>query len=153
MKLHDALLGFIIFVGGLIICYVAKDFPDQNDGKPGPWLFPVWLSLLFSLSGLILFFKNFKTLKVSPLVDMSDKVGKAGLLKILILLGLILFYVWSSEFLGFLLSMGLTMLIMMLVLRTRIYLALIVTACATLGIYLIFAKILLVPLPEGLLYF
>ena len=94
-----------------------------------------------------------KTLMVRPLIDVSDRVGAAGMVKILILLGLIIFYVLSSEFLGFLIAMGLTMLIMMLVLRTRLYLALIVTVCATLGIYLIFAKILLVPLPEGLFYF
>ncbi|MCR5536144.1 MAG: tripartite tricarboxylate transporter TctB family protein [Succinivibrio sp.] len=153
MKIHDALLGLIIFVGGLIICYVAKDFPDQNDGKPGPWLFPVVLSLLFSLSGLILFFKKFKTLKDRPLIDVQDRVGAAGMLKILVLLSLIIFYILTSEFLGFLIAMGLTMLIMMLVLRTKLYMALLVSACATLGIYLIFAKVLLVPLPEGLFYF
>lgn len=153
MKIHDALMGLIFFVIGLIICYVAKDFPDQNDGKPGPWLFPVVLSLMFSACGLILSIKGFRNRNNESLISFNKDLSFGATLKIIFVVALILFYVFAAESLGFLITMEIVILSLMLILQTKPLPAVIVSTCATVGIYLIFAKALLVPLPEGLFYF
>ena len=77
----------------------------------------------------------------------------AGLVNILFVIVLIIFYGLAVETLGFLLCMVIILLALMLMLKTSLVKALIVSVCATIVIYLIFAKGLLVPLPVGLFAF
>ena len=119
MRVHDSLIGLIIFIGG--IC------------------------------GAILFVKNFKTISASNLFVRNLSLG--GLINILIVIALIIFYGLAVETLGFLLCMEVVLLALMLMLKTTFVKALIVSVCATIVIYLIFAKGLLVPLPIGLFAF
>ncbi len=153
MRFHDCILGLVIFISGLLICSVAITFPDQNDGKPGPWLFPTVLSLIFSLTGILLFIKGARSFKEHPLVSINNNISPAGVFNIFVVVALVVFYVMASEFLGFLICMELVMLVLMLLLKTRPVVAVIASAVATLAVYFIFAKCLLVPLPEGLFYF
>lgn len=151
MRIHDSLIGLIIFIGGICICYTASSFPSQMDGSPGPALFPMVLSSLFSLCGAILFLKKFKTMSSSNLFVRN--LTMAGLVNILFVIVLIIFYGLAVETLGFLLCMVIILLALMLMLKTSLVKALIVSVCATIVIYLIFAKGLLVPLPVGLFAF
>ena len=143
MRVHDCILGLLIILSGLAICYVAIDYPDQNDGKPGPWLFPVVLSLIFAICGLILFIKGF----------FDKSISKKGVFNIFSIFVLVIFYINFSETLGFLICMEIVLLSLMLLLKTKFIKALIVSVFACITIYLIFSKGLLVPLPEGILYF
>ena len=99
----------------------------------------------------ILFVKNFKTISASNLFVRNLSLG--GLINILIVIALIIFYGLAVETLGFLLCMEVVLLALMLMLKTTFVKALIVSVCATIVIYLIFAKGLLVPLPIGLFAF
>ena len=138
MRVHDSLIGLIIFIGGICICITASSFPSQMDGSPGPALFPMVLSGLFSICGAILFVKNFKTISASNLFVRNLSLG--GLINILIVIALIIFYGLAVETLGFLLCMEVVLLALMLMLKTTFVKALIVSVCATIVIYLIFAK-------------
>ena len=151
MRVHVSLIGLIIFIGGICICITASSFPSQMDGSPGPALFPMVLSGLFSICGAVLFIKNFKTISASNLFVRNLSLG--GLINILIVIALIIFYGLAVETLGFLLCMEVVLLALMLMLKTTFVKALIVSICATIVIYLIFAKGLLVPLPVGLFAF
>ncbi len=153
MKLHDCLLGILIFVAGIIIFYVAREYPDQNDGKPGPWLFPVVLSLMFAVSGLILCLKGYLKSRHDSLISFNKELSKHGVFNIAVLILLVLFFIYASDFLGFLITMEIIILCLMFLMKTKPLPALIVSVCATVGIYLIFSKALLVPLPQGLLSF
>ena len=136
MRVHDSLIGLIIFIGGICICITASSFPSSG---------------LFSICGAILFVKNFKTISASNLFVRNLSLG--GLINILIVIALIIFYGLAVETLGFLLCMEVVLLALMLMLKTTFVKALIVSVCATIVIYLIFAKGLLVPLPIGLFAF
>ncbi len=153
MRVHDCILGLLIILSGLAICYVAIDYPDQNDGKPGPWLFPVVLSLIFAICGLILFIKGLFHFKEHPLVFFDKSISKKGVFNIFSIFVLVIFYINFSETLGFLICMEIVLLSLMLLLKTKFIKALIVSVFACITIYLIFSKGLLVPLPEGILYF
>lgn len=149
MRVHDSLIGLIIFIGGICICITSSSFPSQMDGRPGPALFPMVLSALFSICGAVLCLKNFRTLSRNNLFVRN--LSLAGLLNILLVIALIIFYGLMAETLGFIVCMELILLCLMLMLRTKLLQAVIVSACATGVIYLIFARGLLVPLPAGIL--
>lgn len=153
MRVHDFILGILIVIAGFVICSVAIEFPDQNDGKPGPWLFPVVLSLIFTGCGILLTIRGALHLREHPLFAINKNITIPGVFNIFVIIALVIFYIYFSEQLGFLITMEIVILGMMLILKTVWRKAIIVSACAVLAIYLIFAKGLLVPLPEGLFYF
>jgi putative tricarboxylic transport membrane protein len=65
----------------------------------------------------------------------------------------VLFYVYASDSLGFLLTSFCVMLVLMLLLKGKFALSALVAAGATLCIYIVFNKMLLVPLPTGFFSF
>ena len=66
---------------------------------------------------------------------------------------MVIFYIECSDYLGFLISMFIVIAVMLAMLKNKPWVILLTAPVATLVIYLIFSKGLLVPLPEGLLYF
>jgi putative tricarboxylic transport membrane protein len=153
MRLHDLLLGLVILISAVIIYSVAVTFPDQNDGKPGAWLFPGALSILFGLCGIGLMIKGALHFKERPLVTLIPGLTLQGFFKILAVCAFIIFYIECSEYLGFIITMFIVMFLMLMMLGNKLWVALVSAPLATVAIYLIFAKVLLVPLAEGLFSF
>lgn len=153
MKIHDFLLGLLIVVVSVVVFMIAKDFPDQNDGKPGAWLYPCALSILFFGCGVVLTLKSIKKLKEEPLIVFDKSLSKSGVFNICVVIACIAFYIEVSDYLGFLITMCIVLLAMFAMMRNKIIYTIIGAPLATVVIYLIFAKGLLVPLPEGLFYF
>lgn len=153
MRIHDLLLGLLIITVSTAIYFAAVDFPDQNDGKPGAWLFPCALSILFGICGLCLAIKGLIHFKEQNLFSLIPGLTAPGALRIVAVIALVCFYVLFSEDLGFLISMCAVIFVMMIIMRNRIITSLIIAPVSTVAIYLIFGKMLLVPLPEGLLGF
>ena len=149
MKLHDCLLGLIILISGASICYVATGYPDQNDGKPGPWLFPVVLSLLLCLCGVILMVRGAREFAAHKLVELDHNITATGMVRVLVLIGAVLIYMPVAEYLGFMITMGVIMAGLMIMMGTRVWLAVVVSAAAVALMYGIFVMMLGVPLPDG----
>jgi putative tricarboxylic transport membrane protein len=76
--------------------------------------------------------------------------GGRLLVNILSVLAVILFYIFLSDTLGFLALSFILLFLMMKWLRATSLWGLVMAGGVTLGIYLLFAKVLLVPLPWGL---
>ncbi len=153
MRIHDFLLGLLIMAASAAIYLTALGFPDQNDGKPGAWLFPCALSILFGICGLCLAVKGLMHFNEQKLVSLIPGLTGPGALRIAATIALVVFYILVSEFLGFLITMCIVIFVMMALMRNRLWVSVIAAPAATAAIYLIFAKLLLVPLPEGLLSF
>ena len=77
-------------------------------------------------------------------------VTLAGWLNILFVLATIVCYIFLVESIGFLIFSFAALMILMKWLRVRFLASLAMSVTVTLTIYLLFAKILLVPLPWGL---
>lgn len=71
---------------------------------------------------------------------------------VLVVLGAILFYVLAAETLGFLITMFVALLVILLTLGSRKLFAVIIAAGATLTLYMVFERFLLVQLPDGPLF-
>ncbi|HEY8504774.1 MAG TPA: tripartite tricarboxylate transporter substrate-binding protein [Gemmataceae bacterium] len=81
----------------------------------------------------------------------SPPITRAGRARIAVLIGALLFYVLAAEYLGFVPAAAAVMLVLMRALEVRWLVALAVTAGLVPAVYQLFAVVLRVPLPWGLL--
>lgn len=151
MRCNDLVLGLLAILIGTIVYIHSQSFPPMTDGHPGPGLFPSVLSGLFILAGIVLCVQGAKSR--APLFSRLPDLDGRGFANICVALLAIVFFIYASAPLGFLITSFACMLVLMLTLKARAVVALPVAAGMTLFIYLVFHKVLLVPLPRGLLYF
>lgn len=151
MRFHDALIGCVIILLGVAVLWHAQSFPSMGDGRPGPGLFPTVLSSLFILSGIVLCIQARHS--KAPLCARLPELDAKGLCNLALALASIVFFVLVSEHLGFLLTSFLCMSTLMLTLRAKVLTTVLTATGTTLFIYAVFHKLLMVPLPRGILYF
>ncbi|MDR2726420.1 MAG: tripartite tricarboxylate transporter TctB family protein [Deltaproteobacteria bacterium] len=151
MRFNDAVIGVAAIIVGLLIFIHVQSFPSQAGGRPGPALFPATLAALLMIAGVVLVVQGHRA--GGPLCQIPPELNARGVGNIMMTLGAIVFYVLVSEYLGFLLASFVVMVGMMLMLKARARIAIPVAAGTTLCIYAIFHKMLMVPLPRGLLAF
>ena len=149
MRFNDGLIGTVLILFGTAVLLYTRGFPTLEEGYPGPALFPNVLAVLFLIAGLVLLFQGVRS--KAPLIKIDRQaLGGRALLNILSVLAAVVVYIFLSETVGFLiLSCGLLFLLMTW-LRATVFWSVVMACGVTLGIYLLFAKFLLVPLPWGL---
>lgn len=151
MRVNDAVIGLCMILLGIVVFIHVQSFPTQGDGHAGPSLFPSVLGILFVVAGFVLVRQGIRS--KAPLFTRLPELDAHGIGNIALTLGAIVFYILVSEKLGFLLTSFTVMIVMMLMLKARFATALPVAIGTTLCIYAIFNKMLLVPLPRGILSF
>ena len=151
MRFNDVVIGIAAIIAGIVIFIHVQSFPSQAGGRPGPALFPAILAVLLVVIGAVLVAQGRRS--GEPLCQIPSDLDARGVGNIILTLGSIVFYVLASEFLGFLLTSFIVMVAMMLMLKARAVIAMPVAASTTLCIYAIFNKMLMVPLPRGILAF
>jgi putative tricarboxylic transport membrane protein len=118
---------------------------------PGPSLFPTVLGVLLMITGAVQIPGGIRSR--APLVAILPEFTAGGILNSAAFFLSVVFYIYASEALGFLLTSFSIMFVLMLILRAKPLPSALVSAGTTLAAYLIFNKMLLVPLPRGLFYF
>jgi len=151
MRLNDKLIGILAMVIGLAVIIRVQFYPNLADGQPGPALFPEVIGGLFIVVGLTLF-RQART-SDAPMVSRLPELTARGVGNVLFTIGAVIFYIAVSQSLGFLLTSFIIMVAMMLLLKAKLAVSIPVAMGTTVCIYAIFNKMLLVPLPRGLLYF
>jgi putative tricarboxylic transport membrane protein len=150
MRVSNTVIGLASILFAVVVILFARTFPHLETGYPGPSLFPIVLAVLFLLAGTILVVQGIrageKIWKWSP--PPSATLG--GLINIFMVWGAVLFYIYFSDFLGFQIASFILLFFLMKWLRVTTLKSLIMSGGVTLGIYLLFAKVLMVPLPWGL---
>jgi len=149
MRVSDTAIGlFLGAFGGAVILY-TRTFPAQPDGHPGPEFFPNVLAGLLIIAAITLFIQGVRKGERLSLFDPGELKGM-GLMNVILVLGAIVFYIYLSDFLGFLVTSFILLFGMAKWLGVSLRNSLIVGVGVTLGIYVLFSKLLLVPLPWGL---
>jgi putative tricarboxylic transport membrane protein len=131
------------------VIWYAKSFPKLEEGYPGPSLFPTVLAVLFIAAGVVLIFQDIRSRSNIFKFDISE-LTRAHLINIALILSAIIFYILVSDFLGFQFTSFIVLFALMKRLRVPTVWSLSMACGVTFGIYVLFAKILLVPLPWGL---
>jgi putative tricarboxylic transport membrane protein len=149
MRVSNTAIGASTIAFGIWTILYSRDFPTMEEGYPGPALFPMVLAVLFILAGIVLISQDIRSRSKILKFDVSD-LSRAHIINIGLVLGAILFYIFISDFLGFQFTSVIILVTLMKRLRVSTFWSLIMACGVTFGIYVLFAKILLVPLPWGL---
>lgn len=150
MKVSNAGIGLALIMFAGWVFYYTQSFPTLANGYPGPALFPRVLATLFLATGIVLVIQSIYRREKIRMLD-TGTLTRTGMVNILIILVAIVFYMFFSEDFGFLLISPLLLFFLMKWFKVKTILSAGVSLVITLAIYLLFAKVLLVPLPRGLL--
>lgn len=152
MRLNDAIIGMIVIIGSLLVIWEARSYPALPGVPYGPGLFPTAVAAAMILGGLLLIFKGLTNRKATGWMTLDSWAKKGRTYCTLgIIFGSLLFYIFFSEKLGFLItSWG---ILLLLLTWTRGKRHIISTMLITLGfpvvVYFMFATLLRIPLPRG----
>jgi putative tricarboxylic transport membrane protein len=169
----DLVSGTLAAAFGLAVLLYVQTFPELPGGAPGPGLFPGIIGGLLLLFGLVLVFRHVRERRVAARADGTaageepdsaepDPTAYESLLheqlptrtawlNALSVTGAVVLYLVLADVVGFAATMVLLLVGLMLRLGARPLLAVLASAGATAFLYVIFEKVLLVPLPHGIL--
>lgn len=149
MRFSDKAIGLVLVLFGMSVLTYTRTFPSLDTGHPGPGFFPNVLAGLLMIAGIGLIVQGARRGERLLKFDVTGITG-SGLINILIVFGAVLFYIYLSDFLGFQITSFILLFGLLKWLRVVTAWSLAMACGVTLGIYVLFAKMLLVPLPWGL---
>lgn len=152
MKISDTVVGAGFVVAGALIVAGTLQYPTQEGGHPGPALFPRILGTLMAALGLGLAAVGARARDATQAIAWGQLHRNTGLLNALFVLGGVLAYLLLVERLGFLITGTLLLFLLMWRLRVPPLRALVVAVAFNATVYVLFVKVLRVPLPLGLLW-
>jgi len=150
-NLGDRALGLLIAAFGIGVIYMALQLPEPMAGSHiayGPGFFPVLLGIVATIAGVALAIVR----PGIPGEEDTDGLSQAGRPRFagpaLVLLSM-LAYVYLSDLIGFIPLAAATLAILLVFGGMRLLPALVLSIVASVSIYFMFSKGLLVPLPRG----
>ena len=156
MRLNDAITGGALVIFAIAEITYARTFPSLHGQSYGPDLFPSLIGAGLIGCGVILIVRGLlhrrSTQTPQPWIEFEAlSTNKSAALNLLLVLAALVLYILLSTSIGFI-PMSLIILATLLYrLGTSLLVSLTMACIATAVIQLIFAKVLLVPLPPGLL--
>jgi len=156
VRLNDAVTGGVLVIFALAVLAYASTFPSLHGQSYGPDLFPSLISAGLIACGAILIFRGIRERasdsKKRPWVQLEALANnRSAAINFLLVLAALLLYILFSSTIGFI-PMSLIILTTLLYrLGSSFSLAVPVAIVVTALIQVVFAKLLLVPLPPGLL--
>lgn len=151
MRLNDAVSGLVLIVLAIVMIAYARTFPAFPGQRYGPDLFPVLIGLGLIGTGAALVWRGVRARHTVPWAALAPWTRRAlPLSRFLLVLGVLLFYILASDWLGFFVTSAVVLSVLLVWLGVRIPAALAVALVATVAIQLFFSRVMLVPLPRGL---
>ena len=142
----DQMSGILFLLFGIIIWIYTRNFPDLEEGYPGPALFPRLIGSGFILGGIILVITPFISSKVTDDSDEKSHFSLLNLGKLVIGLFITGLYPFIQPYLGFIGSISLIGFAIGFLLKVKPWLAALVALSCTLIVYFLFTYLLGVPL-------
>jgi putative tricarboxylic transport membrane protein len=152
MKFNDTIMGAALLALALTILQTVMQYPVIPGQNIGPGAFPGLLAGLLALCAVLLIFKGIKAKQHEAWVEVGGWVKSwYHLRNFLITVAGLVFYIYLSDRLGFLICASLVVGVMMWALKVRSKLIVPIALISSLVIHTIFYKGLRVPLPWGIL--
>ncbi len=144
----ELIISLIIFLSGGFIFGYAFTFPRmEGTNYPGPGFFPKVVGFGLMVLSFVFIVKNIKK-RAWPRVPRFKEI-KYELINVLAIIASVLFYIYVSEYLGFLVTVSIILVSLMLLLKVPWKKSFILGIGATVITYLLFNRLLSVPLPGG----
>lgn len=152
MRLNDAVFGLVLIAFAIAEIAYTRTFPTLHGQAYGPDLFPILIGVGFLITGTILTVQGLAQRAGQPLVELGAWADdRRNVVSFVLVLLALLFYIVASDWLGFIPTAFLIMLVLLKSLGSGLVASAVIAALTTLGIHALFARVLLVPLPWGLL--
>lgn len=154
MKFTDALSGVLLMLLGLFMLWQAVQFPSFGGQPYGAALLPSILAGGLILGGTLLVLRDIAARRHAgggPWLQLVPELRSGGMPALLAVLGNVLAQIWLAPRLGFIPVSAAGLLVLFLVLRLRHCVAAVLALGTSLACWWLFAGLLRVPLPRGLL--
>jgi putative tricarboxylic transport membrane protein len=152
MRINDAVFGVILIVFAIAEIAYTRTFPSLHGQAYGPDLFPIMIGVGFLITGAMLTIQGLAQRAGQALLDVGPWADdRRNVVSFALVLLSLLFYIVASDWLGFIPTSFIIMLVLLKSLGSSLIAGVVIAALATLGIQALFARVLLVPLPWGLL--
>ena len=152
MRFNDAVSGAALLALAIAILVNISTYPVIAGQSVGPAVFPGLLAILLILCALLLIRKGMVDSRAEAWVTLGDWMkSRYHLRNFLVTIACLVFYIFASEPLGFLLCGTVILAAMFWALAVRRVLILPLAVLITLVIHTVFYKGLRVPLPWGVL--
>ena len=154
MKINNAVSGIAVGLFGLAVYIQSGTFPSLGQQQIGPEVFPQVIAVGMMICAILLVIKGLKEKKATGerWVELPEWAYEPrtlfGFLLILIALA---FYILASEYLGFLITGFIMLMVMFLYFQVKPLVALITAIISVFVIHYLFYTVLKVPLPWGVL--
>jgi putative tricarboxylic transport membrane protein len=152
MKISDTVVGAGFVAAGALIFSGTLGYPTLEAGHPGPSLFPRLLAGLMAIFGGLLSFQGLRARDETDEVAWLRLHKNPAFINALVVLAGVLAYIFLVEHLGFLIMGALVIFTVMWRLQVRPLKAAVVAIIFNALVHLLFAKVLRVPLPLGILW-
>jgi putative tricarboxylic transport membrane protein len=152
MRVNDAVFGVLLIVFAVAEIAYTRTFPSLHGQAYGPDLFPIMIGVGFLITGAILTIQGLAQRAGQPLLEVGLWADdRRNVVSFALVLLSLLFYIAASDWLGFIPTAFIIMLVLLRSFGSGLITAAVIAALTTLGIQALFARVLLVPLPWGLL--
>jgi putative tricarboxylic transport membrane protein len=152
MRLGDTVVGAGFAVAGALVIVATLSYPPGEVGQPGPALFPRIVGGLMAALGLLLGLGGIRAGVAGERVAWRDLLGRPGFVNALFVIGAVVAYIALADRLGFIVVTVLLLIALMWRLGVRPVQAVLVAVAFVIVVYVLFYKVLRVPLPAGLLW-
>lgn len=153
MKVADVILGPFVVAIGIVALLAASMQPKPFfGGGYGGGFFPSIIGIGLVGAGLLLTWSGWRERAATPLLVLGDWVrSPRHIANVATVIGALLFYIFTSGWLGFILSGLIALFVTMLQFSRAFLLSLAISVIAILIVKVSFQDLLLVPLPWGVL--
>jgi putative tricarboxylic transport membrane protein len=152
MKISDTVVGVGFAGAGAAIFAATLTYPPAEAGQPGPALFPRIIAVLMGVFGVGLALYGLREAPPAARPPWRHLLTSRGFVNAAFVIGVVVLYVAAAERLGFLLTAAPLLFVLMWRLGVAVGRAALVAAGFTAFVYVLFFKLLRVPLPTGLLW-
>jgi putative tricarboxylic transport membrane protein len=152
VRVNEAIAGAILLAIAIAIGAYARMLPPMPGQEYGAGAFPTLIAVGLAACSLVLIAQGARAWRTVPPVVWADWAqDRRSVVNLFLTLGLLVFYILFADAIGFVpISIGI-LIVQLVALRVRPVPAVAVAIVATLVIHTAFVKLLLVPLPWGLL--
>jgi putative tricarboxylic transport membrane protein len=153
VRVNDAVIGVVLVLFAAAMIWYTRTFPEMPGQHYGPALFPGLIGIGFLLTGVILIARGVARLRTEPLFSGGAWLRSGPhVINFVAIVGGLLLYILVSDRLGFILTSLLLLVGWLLLFRGgRPISSLAIALGVTLAVDYLFSKLLLVPLPAGVL--
>jgi putative tricarboxylic transport membrane protein len=151
MGKKDYIGGGLFMALGVFLWSMTFQFPILDDSHPGPSLFPRVLGTLFIVFGAMVVYSGWKSRGLKEATNPDGEQIPLNYFNPILVIILIAVFIALANTLGFIITGVAILFILMMKLRVSLLKRSIVSIALVCFVYLIFSKLLRVPLPMGLL--